>query len=370
VRPSWVEVDLDAVADNVASVIAAVAPTKVCVVVKADGYGHGDVPVAEAALGAGAHLLAVALVEEGERLREAGIDAPVLVLSEPPIEAVERIHTWKLTPTVYTEGFIDALAARGTNETPIPVHLKVDTGMHRVGCPPDVAFGLAARIAESDRLRLEGLWTHLAVAEEDPRITVGQIETLVRLQQRLADAGIRPDMVHAANTAGALAHPVSRLDMVRLGLGAYGMRPAPHIGAEVPLRPAMRVVSHVSHIARHPAGTRLSYGLRRPLPVDATVVTVPIGYADGVARRLSAVDGEVLIGGFRHPFAGTVTMDQIVVDVGDHPVRVGDEVVLLGSQGSDAITAEEWALHLDTINYEIVCRFGNRLPRRYRGGPS
>jgi alanine racemase len=156
--------------------------------------------------------------------------------------------------------------------------------------------------------------------------------------------------------------------MVRLGLGMYGMRPAPGIGRGVDLRPAMRVVSHVSHLARYPAGTRLSDGLRRALPADATVVTVPIGYADGLPRRLPAVGGEVLIGGSRHPFAGTVTMDQIVVDVGDHPVRVGDEVVLLGSQGAVAVTAEEWADRLDTINSEIVCGFGGRLPRRHLAG--
>ena len=155
--------------------------------------------------------------------------------------------------------------------------------------------------------------------------------------------------------------------MVRPGIGIYGLRPAAGYAPEVDLRPAMKVVSHVAFVQRHEAGTRMSYGRRRPMPADGTVVTVPIGYADGVSRRLRDAGGEVLIGGRRHPFAGSVTMDQILVDVGDMPVDVGDEVVLMGSQGDEEITADEWARLLGTINWEIVCGFGPRLPRRYVG---
>ncbi|MBA2336547.1 MAG: alanine racemase, partial [Acidimicrobiia bacterium] len=181
----------------------------------------------------------------------------------------------------------------------------------------------------------------------------------------LAAAGHHPRLVHAANTAGALGRGDARFDLVRAGLGIYGMRPDPATAPSLELRPAMRVVSHVTMVRRLAAGERPSYGRRRPLPAAATVATVPIGYADGVARRLSAIGGEVLVRGRRHPLAGTVTMDQVVVDVGDHPVVPGDEVVLLGAQGAERITAEEWAGHLGTVNYEIVCRFGPRLPRRY-----
>jgi len=366
VRPSWVEVDTAAIRHNVSVIASVVAPAAVCAVVKADGYGHGDVPAAEAALEGGATWLAVALVSEGVRLREAGLQAPILLLSEPVPADAAAVVRWRLTPTVYTERFTASLA--DCSDAIHPVHLKVDTGMHRVGVAPQDAVALAQRVAAEPRLRLDGVWTHFAVAEDDAVFTEEQLARLGAVLASLGEAGIDPGIRHAANTAGALGHPRARLDMVRVGLGIFGMRPAPQIGAGLDLRPAMRVVSHVTHLRRHPAGTRPSYGRRRPLPAEATVATVPVGYADGVTRRLSAVGGEVLIGGRRFPLAGTVTMDQIVVDVDDAEVEIGDEVVLLGAQGGDAIPAEEWAQRLDTINYEVVCGFGPRLPRRYREG--
>jgi alanine racemase len=359
-----VEIDLDAVAANVAVLRAAVVPARFCAVVKADGYGHGDVPVAEAALAAGADWLAVALVEEGVRLREAGIGAPILVLSEPANGDAAAIVTWRLRPAVYTRPFIEALAA-AAGPSPLPVHVKVNTGMHRVGAEPAEAMELLRLVSADPALHVEGIWTHFAVAEEDPDFTKSQIAALERFEEAAASEGIRADLVHAANTAGALRYPEARRDLVRVGLGIYGLRPTPTTAPLVPLRPAMRVVSRVSYIRRLPAGERPSYGRRRALGRDATVATVPIGYADGVPRRLAQLGAEVLIRGRRYPHAGTVTMDQIVVDVGDDPVAVGDEVVLLGPQDEDAVTADEWAYLLDTINYEIVCNFGPRLPRRY-----
>jgi alanine racemase len=220
-------------------------------------------------------------------------------------------------------------------------------------------------VAAEPALTLEGLWTHFAVADEDAGFTMSQLNRLEVLLAELP-AGVRAPIVHAANTAGALGFPEARFDMVRVGLGIYGLRPTPSMAPHVVLRPAMRVVSEVTRVRRLAAGSRLSYGRVRPLPADATVATVPIGYADGVARRLSSVGGGVLIRGKPYPFAGTVTMDQVVVDVGDDPVEVGDEVVLLGTQGGETISAEDWATRLDTINYEIVCDFGPRLPRRYK----
>jgi alanine racemase len=365
VRPSWIEIDLGAIRANVAEIRRVVAPSVVCAVVKADGYGHGDVPAAEAALAGGAEWLAVAMVEEGCRLREAGIDAPILLLSEPPDGDAAGVVRWQLTPTVYTRHFAEALS-RAATEAPHPVHLKVDTGMHRVGADPGEAARIARYVADEPHLRLEGVWTHFAVAEEDAEFTDRQSTTLAAFVADLRTEGIDPPIVHAANTAGALGTPAARFDLVRVGLGIYGLRPDPDPAPDVPLRPAMRVVSQVSLVRQLPAGARPSYGRRRPLRHDAAVATVPLGYADGVARRLSSVGGEVLIGGRRRPYAGTVTMDQIVVDVGADDVAVGDEVVLIGEQGDEAITADEWARLLDTINYEIVCDFGPRLPRRYR----
>jgi alanine racemase len=363
VRPSWVEIDLDAIAHNVRLLAEIAAPASLCAVVKADAYGHGDVPVAEAALEAGAPLLAVALVEEAIRLREAGIEAPILLLSEPPEKSAGEVIKWDLIPTVYTAGFVSALSE--VADRPLRTHLKVDTGMHRVGATIADAKDLVAAIVADSSLQLEGVWTHFAVAEEDAVFTRLQLETFQGFVETLGAVGVAVPVRHAANTAATLLYPEARLDLVRVGIGIYGQRPAPGMVPDLDLRPAMRVVSHVSMVRRHPAGTRPSYGRRKGLPVEAQVATVPVGYADGLPRALGAHGGEVLIRGKRHPLAGTVTMDQIVVDVGDDPVEVGDEVILLGSQGAEEVTADQWAEHLDTISYEVVCQIGPRLPRRY-----
>jgi alanine racemase len=368
-RPSWIAVDLDAVEANARAIAGAVQPAALCAVVKADGYGHGDVPVAEAAIRGGAGWLAVALVSEGIRLREAGIGDPILILAEPDPADIPALVSWNLTPTVYRQSFAAALGkAAEAADAVVPVHVKVDTGMHRVGAAPGDAASVARLVDAGSHLELQGVWTHFAVAEADRDFTEQQIHAFNAFRKRLDDEGLSAEIVHAANTAGALDYPDARFDLVRVGLGLYGLRPAPGVGRDVPLQPAMRVVSQVSHVRRLPAGARPSYGRARALPSDSTVATVPIGYADGVARRLSSSGGDVLINGSRYPFAGTVTMDQIVIDVGDDPVSVGDEVILLGRQGSEEITAEEWANRLDTINYEVVCRFGPRLPRVYTGG--
>jgi len=356
------EVDLAAIRANAAALATAFAPATLCAVVKADGYGHGDVPSAEAALEGGAAWLAVALVAEGARLREADIEAPILLLSEPDAEDAAEVVRWRLTPTVYRHSFLDALER--VAPPGFPVQVKVDTGMHRVGAPPALAAELARRVARTP-LHLQGIWSHFAAAEEDPAFTAAQLRVLQTVLAALAAEGIRPELVHAANTAGGLAYPDARLDLVRAGIGVFGLRPVPELAPDVRLRPAMRIVSRVAYLQRLPAGARPSYGRRRPLPQEATVATVPMGYADGVPRRLAAGGGGVLIGGRRHPFAGSITMDQIVVDVGDHPVRVGDEVVLIGRQGTEEITADDWATGMGVLNYEVVCGFGPRLPRRY-----
>lgn len=359
-RPTRVEVDLDAIAHNVRHLGGLVAPARFCAVVKADAYGHGDVPVAEAAMEAGADMLAVALTEEGIRLREGGIDAPILLLYEPPLADAAAVGEWGLTPSISGEPFLDAVAAAVD-----AVHLSVDTGMHRAGADPEDVVDLA-RSAEAHGLRIAGTWTHLAVAETDPAFTEEQLTRFEDVVAALGDAGIDPGTRHAANSAGAVHHPAARLDMVRVGISLYGLdadpaRPDPE------LRPAMRVVSAVSGVRSLPAGARPSYGRVRPLGSDGAVVTVPMGYADGYPRSLGA-GFEVLVGGRRRPLAGSITMDQVVVDVGDDEVSPGDEVVLLGRQGDEEVDADEWARRLGTINYEIVTRIGVRVPRVYRRG--
>ena len=367
-RPTSAEIDLEAVRHNVAELRRA-SSTDVCAVVKADGYGHGAVPVATAALEAGATWLAVALVEEGVALREAGITAPVLVLSEPHPAAAPVVVANGLRPTLYTESGVAALAASATtSDEPFAVHVKVDTGMHRVGAQPESVVELVQRVVRSPSLRFEGLWTHLATADElDPAFTNEQLRRFEEVRSTLAAAGYRPSMVHASNSAGSLHHPQARYDLVRCGIAVYGCPPAPGRPVGADLRPVMSVRSKVSLVKRVVAGEAVSYGQRHRFERDTVVATVPIGYADGVPRRLSAVGGEVLIGGRRRRIAGTVTMDQILVACDeDGSVAIGDDVVLLGRQGDEVITADDWAQPLETISYEILCGISGRVPRVYR----
>ncbi|MFN8035052.1 MAG: alanine racemase [Acidimicrobiia bacterium] len=369
-RPVWSEIDLAAVRHNVAALCGLVQPAQLLAVVKADAYGHGAVPVARAALEAGAAWLGVALVEEGVALRDAGIAAPLLVLSEPSPAAAGEVVARGLTPVVYTHHGIEALAkavADAGRGAPLPVHLKVDTGMHRVGCQVDEALPFVELITQVPELSLEGVCTHFAVADEaEHPYTARQRELFDGLLARLDARGLRPPLVHAANSAAAIAEAALRYDLVRIGIALYGIPPSAAPADRLELRPALALKAKVSFVKELGAGERLSYGLRYELPQASRIATVPVGYADGVPRNLGAVGGEVLIGGRRHPIAGTITMDQLMVDVGDATVEVGDEVVLLGAQGADEVTASEWAARLGTIPYEIVCQIGPRVPRRYR----
>ncbi|MGC2240156.1 MAG: alanine racemase [Acidimicrobiia bacterium] len=355
-RPTHAEIDLKAIRDNIEEIASKIAPSQMCVVVKADAYGHGDVPVAIAAQEAGARWLAVALVEEGARLREAGIEAPILILSEPPAEDATELVRWGLTPTAYSPSFLDALGSSGAV---CDVHLKVDTGMHRVGARLAMLPELMNTLATHPNLELGGLWTHFAVADEDPAFTRAQIDDFDE-----AIDGYEAPLVHMANTAGALLFPEARRDMCRIGLGIYGLHPCTATREVAQLTPAMRIVSRVSHVQHLDAGARPSYGRIRELQSDGPVATVPIGYADGFPRRLSDTS-LALVGGRRRQLAGMVTMDQLVLDLTGSDVSVGDEVVLLGTQGAESIGADEWAESLGTISYEVVCGIGPRVPRRY-----
>lgn len=367
-RPTWADVDLGAIRHNVLSLRGLVAPAEVCAVVKADAYGHGLVAVARATIDAGATWLAVALVEEGRRLRDAGLSVPILVLSEPrPFEMIE-VATYDLRPAVYSGAGIAAAAAAATQfGRVIPVHLKIDTGMHRVGAPPEMALTLAKAIADRATLELEGVWTHCAIGDvpEDP-FTDLQLDRFDAVLAELEANDLRPRWRHAANSATAVAFPRGRYDMVRCGIAIFGITPGPGVADRLRLRPALTLRSEVSYVKPIAAGERVSYGLRWEAPADGYLATVPIGYADGVRRRLWSVGGEVLIGGRRRRLAGVVTMDQLMVDLGDDDsVKEGDEVILIGRQGSEEITAEEVAAKLDTIGYEVICDIETRVPRRY-----
>ncbi len=363
---AWLEIDLDAIAQNV-SMLGSFAPgSELCAVVKADAYGHGAAEVAAAALSAGASRLAVAQVAEGRALRASGIDAVIWVLSEPEPAEFAIASAFDLEPAVYSPAGIAAAVEAAGDDRVMTVHLAVDTGMARVGATAADAIELAQLIMAADELELGSVWTHLARSDElgDP-LNDRQLDRFEAVLEELSAVGIDPPLVHAANSAATISLPRSHHDIVRCGIAMYGCSPGPDLDDLVDLRPAMRLVSRVAFVKRVRAGTPVSYGHRRTTTHDTTLATVPIGYADGVPRAWWE-SGQVLIGGERHSFAGMVTMDQVVVDVGDADVSVGDEVVFLGPQGGDAIPAEEWATMLGTITYEIVCGFGPRLDRTFR----
>jgi alanine racemase len=375
-RPAWAEIDLAAITHNTKVLAQLVRPAQLCAVVKANGYGHGAAAVARAALAGGAIGLAVALVDEGVDLRRRGVRGPVLLLSECGAEAVDAAMANNLTPTIYTaEGLeLFSAAARQLGQRK-SVHVKVDTGMHRVGAPPAEVPALLRAVADDPLLVFEGLWTHLAVADgdsqDDRTFTHRQLAAFDSVLTDLDRAKALPDLVHAANTAGAISYPAGRYNMVRCGLGLYGYLPGPAVtvalGAaapEVTLQPALTLRAQVTSVRTLEEGARPSYGRLRPLPGRSVVATVPLGYADGLPRALFTQGYSVLIGGRRRPLAGMVTMDQIVVDCGDDTsVRPGDDVVLLGRQGDEEITADEWAGLLGTISYEVLCGIGPRVPR-------
>jgi len=374
-RWAWAEIDVGAIAHNVDVLRHTVAPASVWAVVKANGYGHGAVRAGRAALDAGADGLCVALVDEGVALRTAGIDAPILVLSEQPIDQLGDLLAYRLTPTAYTERYTRALAdaALARDLVDVDVHLKVDTGMQRVGVTPDgVATLVAALDGLAPTLRLGAVFTHLAVADEpDHPATPEQLAVFDRVLDEMVALGAEPPLVHAANSAAALAFPAARRSFVRAGIAVYGISPGhgvDELAAE--LHPAMSLRARVALVKPVAAGSHVSYGWRHRFEHDTTVATVPIGYADGVPRRLGTLPdrpgADVLIHGRRCPIVGVVTMDQFVVDVGQldgAPVEVGDEVVLIGSQDGEQILATEWADRLGTIGYEIVCGISERVER-------
>ena len=368
-RWAWAEVHTGIIQDNVALIAQRVAPAQVWAVVKANAYGHGAIPVAQAAIAGGATGLCVALVDEGVALRRAGIMVPILLLSEQPIELAELIVGYHLTPTISSTRNAAALAAAANAaDRTIDVHIKVDTGMHRAGVAPRELVVLAKFVDSFESLDIQGVYTHFAVAD-DPTHEANAVQ-LAAFEASVADlskAGINPPIIHAANSAATLSDAKTIFTMVRLGIAMYGLRPGPGVADLCEgLAPAMAIIARVSAVRWIEAGEAVSYGLRRPVESSTLIATVPIGYADGVPRALGTTDVEVLLNGVRRRFAGTITMDQLMLDCGtDSAVQVGDEVVLIGRQGTDTVTADEWADAIGTIGYEIVCGISPRMFRKY-----
>jgi alanine racemase len=372
-RPAWAEVDLVALEHNAATLAALVAPSALCAVVKADGYGHGARAVWRGLVAGGASVLGVALVDEGIELREDGVTVPILLLSESPATALGDAVAAELTLAVGSlRGAREVVAAASAaNRAVRPVHVKLDTGMHRQGVSPSQLPDVLD-VLEEGGVAVGGVWTHFPIAdgdaEEDRAFTEGQLDAfdgaLAPVTGRLGDGVVQ----HAANTAGAIWYPAARRDLVRVGLGVYGCLPHPAMAsvlaaAGLPaLRPVLSLKARVVAVRDLPAGARPSYGRRRALSRAARVATVPVGYADGYPRAMLDGGAEVLVRGQRRPLAGVVTMDQLLVEC-DEDVDVGDEVVLLGRQGDEEGTADEWAARLGTISWEVLCGFKARLPK-------
>ena len=341
---------------------------KICLAVKADAYGHGAVAISRAALARGVSVLAVSNVDEGRELREAGIQAPVILMGYPAEEELSDLLELNLEPFVGDKALLHHLdqLVEDKGTSPLGIHIAVDTGMGRIGCPPEDAPSLARLADKAEGLRIAGLCTHFPVSDssetEDRDFTSRQIRTLSRIREELLSMNIDPGLTHAANSAGILQHEPSHLDMVRLGISAYGYVPEQWMSENYDLRPVMELKTRVSFIKTVPPGTSISYG-RTWAPERSTVIaTIPIGYGDGFSRLLSGKT-DILLKGKRYPAVGRICMDQMMIDLGpESEIRVGDEVVLFGPDptGPDAA---ELARKIGTIPYEITCAVNKRVPR-------
>jgi len=367
-RWAWVEIDLAAIRHNTAVLVRRAGRAQLWATVKANGYGHGAIETARAALDSGAQGLCVALADEAHQLRTAKISAPILVVSEQPPVAFEQMLGDKVVATLYNETTIAEYAATAARlKTVGTVHLKVDTGMHRVGAPLEAAMAMVDQIASLPSLKLDGVYTHFAAADLPQHDeTAKQMRRFAEFVAELERRSLRPKHVHISNSAATLRDLTGQTDIVRVGVALYGISPSAEMQADATeLRPALTWRARVSHVQRLAAGEGISYGLRHRLERESTIATLPLGYADGVSRRLWKSGGEVLIAGRRCPIVGVVTMDQMMVDCGDMKTNIGDDAVLLGRQQDQTISANDIAAKLDTIGYEIVCAISSRVPRVY-----
>jgi alanine racemase len=369
---TWAEIDLDAIAFNVAAFKRHVGErVKIIAVVKANAYGHGAAPVARTALQAGAEMLAVHRAIEGAELRRAGLQAPILIMGYTPPDGAELIVQQRLTPSLMTIEFAQALSDRACAAgVRVPVHVKVDTGMSRYGLMPEEVVDFLRALAPLPGISIEGLFTHFATADwADPTYTLKQLALFNEVRQAAHSAGFALPMVHAANSAATMKLPQAHFDAVRPGIAMYGLDPSSEWPPVFEIRPALTLKSKVSRVRTLPAGAGVSYSRTYVTTKPTRAALVPVGYGDGYHRSLSN-RSQVLIRGRRAPIIGRVCMDQFVVDVSDIPdVQQDDEVVLIGQQGSERISAEELAALAGTINYEVTTSLLPRVARVYlRGG--
>lgn len=372
-RPTRVEISLDALEHNLKQ-FRRILPTQVdmMAVVKADAYGHGAVKIAQEALRCGVSYLAVAFLDEALELREAGITAPILVLGYTPPEAIRIAADQAVTLNVYTDDVLEALEQRDSDEPPLQVHVKLDTGMGRIGLHREKdALDFIQRAMQLPNVTVEGLFTHYASADEsDKSYTVEQHRRFDRVVSHFGERGIHFRFLHAGNSATAIDCPELTYNMVRLGISMYGLYPSSDVQKHrISLQPLMSIKSNIVMVKTVPPGTGISYGTIYHTTGEETIGTLPIGYADGFSRMLTG-QAHALIHGCKVPVVGKICMDQCMINVTAVPdVHLRDEVVLLGRQGNEEITADDLAAILGTISYEITCMVSRRVPRiYYRGG--
>jgi alanine racemase len=366
---AWAEIDLSALANNIRVVRSALlAPrTRILAVIKANAYGHGALPVAARALAAGCWGLGVGDSGEALELREHGITAPVVILGAILEEEIPRVVEEDVDVTVHSGDLLPLLEAEARRQHRVlRVHLKVDTGMGRLGCPPDAALDLARAILDCPHLELEGLATHLSsVAGADPSYTTLQLARFRQTLDALGADGIRPRIVHAANSAGIFTFPNAHFDLVRPGISLYGMDPGLFARLKLPLQPVMSLKARVAFVKPVPAGATIGYDQSWTAPRDTRIATVTLGYSDGYPHRLTN-RGQALVRGRRCPVVGKVMMDYLLVDVGAlSEAAVGDEVTLIGRDGLEEVRIEELAREAGTLPYEIACGIGRRVKRVY-----
>lgn len=373
------EIDLGAVAHNVRE-LRRITSSQLMIAVKANGYGHGAVQIAQTAIANGADSLAVARVEEGLELRKAGIGAPILIFGYTAAHWAETLLAEQLVPTIISlQNARDLSAAATSKKVRIPIHINIDTGMGRLGIPCDELRmdgdgGAIREILDVDRLpglAVKGLYTHFAAADHtDKTYTNQQFDRFLGLTAALESHGMALPLLHAANSGAIIDMPQTHLDLVRAGISVYGLYPSREVARDrIALRPALELKSTIIHLKHVPAGTKISYGCTYETSAPTTIAAIPTGYGDGYNRRLSN-GAFVLVHGQRAPLVGRVCMDLSMVDVGRmDDVAVGDEVVLIGRQGDAFISTDEVADWLGTINYEVVTALTQRVSRVYITSP-
>ncbi|MEK7683044.1 MAG: alanine racemase [Chloroflexota bacterium] len=361
---TWVEIDLAAIEAN-ARRLTKLTRAQLMAVLKANAYGHGAVEVARSAERGGATWVGVARADEAIELRKAGLAIPILVLGPAPSERLAELISNRVSLTVGDADQIRAAAAAARAQHAIAnVHLKLDTGMNRLGAPPEAALDLAHLLQQEAAIHFEGLFTHFARADETEGEPIReQVERFELVLTALSGAGLRPPLVHAANSAATLTWPETHYDMVRVGILLYGLQPSPVVALPAGLLPAMQWKTQLTRVRSLPAGEGVSYGHDYVTQREERIGTVPVGYADGL-RRVDA--NQVLVSGVRVPVVGRVCMDLRMLQLDHAPqAKPGDEVVLIGSQGQNRISAEQLAERWGTINYEVTCGIGARVPRIY-----